>query len=77
MRVLIVEDEFFLAEASRAGLRHEAIVADFALGGSAALDRFAANDYDAITPDRDIPGTHSTETASRCRPCARPTTNPA
>jgi two-component system response regulator VanR len=56
MRVLVVEDERFLAEAIQAGLRHDAIAADIALDGNAALERIAANDYDIIVLDRDIPG---------------------
>lgn len=58
MRVLIVEDELFLAEALQAGLRYEAITADIALDGDVALERIAVNDYDVIVLDRDIPGTH-------------------
>lgn len=61
MRVLIVEDEVFLAEALQAGLRHEAIAADIALDGDDALERIAVNDYDIVVLDRDIPGTHGDE----------------
>ncbi len=56
MRVLIVEDEQFLAEAIQAGLRHEAIAADIALDGDTALDQLATHDYDIIILDRDLPG---------------------
>lgn len=56
MRVLIVEDEQFLAEAIQAGLRHEAIAADVALDGDTALDQLATHDYDIIILDRDLPG---------------------
>jgi two-component system response regulator VanR len=58
MRVLIVEDEEFLAEALQSGLRHEAIAADIALDGDEALERIAVSDYDIVVLDRDIPGTH-------------------
>ncbi len=58
MRVLIVEDEVFLAEALQAGLRHEAIAADISFDGDDALERIASVNYDAIVLDRDIPGTH-------------------
>jgi two-component system, OmpR family, response regulator VanR len=61
MRVLIVEDERFLAEALQAGLRHEAIAADVALDGDAALARIAVSDYDVVVLDRDLPGTHGDE----------------
>ncbi|MFJ6197394.1 response regulator transcription factor [Micromonospora sp. NPDC092111] len=61
MRVLIVEDELFLAEALQAGLRHQAIAADVALDGDEALDRIAVNDYDVVVLDRDLPGTSGDE----------------
>jgi two-component system, OmpR family, response regulator VanR len=58
VRVLIVEDERFLAEALQAGLRREAIAADVALDGDEALRRVAVTQYDAVVLDRDLPGTH-------------------
>ena len=58
MRVLIVEDEVFLAEALQAGLRYESIAADIAFDGDDAIERITVNDYDVIVLDRDIPGTH-------------------
>ena len=61
MRVLIAEDERFLAEALQAGLRQEAIAADVALDGDAALARIAVSDYDVVVLDRDLPGTHGDE----------------
>jgi len=61
MRVLIVEDEVFLAEALQAGLRHESIAADVAGNGDDALELIAVNDYDVVVLDRDIPGTHGDE----------------
>jgi len=63
VRVLIVEDEAFLADAIQSGLRHEAIAADVALDGDAALDRLAASEYDAVVLDRDIPGVPGDEVA--------------
>ena len=74
MRVLVVEDESFLAEALQAGLRHEAIAADIALDGDEALERLATNDYDVVVLDRDIPGTHGDEVCrivSRDHPAVR------
>ncbi|WP_061296429.1 response regulator transcription factor [Herbidospora cretacea] len=56
MRVLIVEDEPFLAEAVRDGLRLDAIAADIAGDGHAALDLLSVNRYDIAVLDRDIPG---------------------
>lgn len=61
MRVLVVEDEVFLAEALQAGLRHESIAADVALDGDDALERIAVNAYDVVVLDRDLPGTHGDE----------------
>ncbi|MFB7758625.1 response regulator transcription factor, partial [Streptomyces sp. NPDC056121] len=46
MRVLIVEDEPFMAEAIRDGLRLEAIAADIAGDGDIALELLNINDYD-------------------------------
>jgi two-component system response regulator VanR len=63
MRVLIVEDEFYLAEAIRDGLRLEAIAADVVGDGDSALERLGVNDYDAVVLDRDIPGVHGDEVA--------------
>src|SRR5271170_531861 len=56
MRVLIVEDEPYLAEAIRDGLRLEAIAADIAGDGDTALERLRINAYDIAVLDRDIPG---------------------
>src|SRR6266540_2742639 len=53
MRVLIVEDEPYMAEAIRDGLRLEAIAADIAA------------DYDTAVLDRDIPGPSGDEIAER------------
>src|SRR6187551_1151916 len=55
MRVLIVEDEPYLAEALRDGLRLAAIAADIALDGGAALELLAVNQYDVVGLDRDLP----------------------
>ncbi len=56
MRVLVVEDEPFLAEAIRDGLRLEAIAADLAGDGDTALELLSLNSYDVAVLDRDIPG---------------------
>src|ERR671935_15072 len=46
MRVLLVEDEPFMAEAIRDGLRLEAIAADIAGDGDTALELLRLNAYD-------------------------------
>ena len=61
MRVLVVEDEPYLAEALQSGLRHESMAVDVALDGDVALERLACNDYDVVVLDRDLPGTHGDE----------------
>jgi two-component system response regulator VanR len=65
MRVLIVEDEPFLAEAIRDGLRLEAIAADIAGDGNTALELLSVNTYDIAVLDRDIPGPSGDEVARR------------
>src|SRR4249919_2300646 len=63
MRVLVVEDEPYLAEAIRDGLRLEAIAADIAGDGHAALEMLSVNAYDIAVLDRDIPGPSGDEVA--------------
>jgi len=65
MRVLIVEDEPYLAEAIRDGLRLEAIAADIAGDGHTALELLSINTYDIAVLDRDIPGPSGDEVAER------------
>jgi two-component system response regulator VanR len=63
MRVLLVEDEPFMADAIRDGLRLEAIVADVAGDGHAALRLLEVNSYDIAVLDRDVPGPSGDEIA--------------
>jgi two-component system, OmpR family, response regulator VanR len=65
MRVLIVEDEPYMAEAIRDGLRLEAIAADIAGDGDTALELLSFNPYDIAVLDRDIPGPSGDEIAKR------------
>jgi two-component system response regulator VanR len=65
MRVLIVEDEPYLAEAIRDGLRLEAIVSDIAGDGDTAWEMLSINPYDIVVLDRDIPGPSGDEIAQR------------
>jgi two-component system response regulator VanR len=58
MRVLIVEDDPYMADAIRAGLRREAIAADVAHTGEDALDLVAGGEYETVVLDRDLPGIH-------------------
>ena len=63
--MLIVEDEPYLAEAIRDGLRLEAIAADVAGDGDTALELFAVHSYDLAVLDRDIPGPSGDVVAQR------------
>src|SRR3954465_14269747 len=63
MRVLVVEDEPYMAEAIRDGLRLEAIAADIAGDGDTALELLSINGYDIAVLDRDIPGPSGDEIA--------------
>src|SRR3954466_10395912 len=65
MRVLLVEDEPYLAEAIRDGLRLEAIAADIAGDGATALELLGVNAYEIAVLDRDIPGPTGDEIATR------------
>ena len=55
MRVLVVEDERQLADAIAEGLRRKAMAVDVVYDGADALERLAANDYDVVVLDRDLP----------------------
>src|SRR3954471_7736305 len=65
MRVLLVEDEPYMAEAIRDGLRLEAIAADIAGDGGTALELLSVNAYDIAVLDRDVPGHSGDEIAER------------
>src|SRR5271169_5304627 len=61
MRVLVAEDHERLARAVATGLRRYGMIVDVALDGDDALARLAANRYDVVVLDRDLPGTHGDE----------------
>jgi two-component system, OmpR family, response regulator VanR len=65
VRVLLVEDEPYMAEAIRDGLRLEAIAADIAADGDTALELLSVHAYDIAVLDRDIPGPSGDEIAER------------
>jgi two-component system, OmpR family, response regulator VanR len=64
VRVLVVEDEPYLAEAIRDGLRLAAIAADLAGDGDTALELLDLNPYDVAVLDRDVPGPSGDEVAA-------------
>jgi DNA-binding response OmpR family regulator len=61
MRILVVEDENWLADAIATGLRREAMAVDVAYDGIAGNERLGINDYDVVVLDRDLPGMHGDE----------------
>ncbi|MCW1824810.1 DNA-binding response regulator [Mycolicibacterium conceptionense] len=65
MRVLVVEDEPYMATAIRDGLRLQAIAADIAGDGDTALELLSINSYDIAVLDRDIPGPSGDDVAAR------------
>ena len=58
MRVLVVDDHRELAETIAAGLRREGMAVDLAWDGLGALDHTAANAYDVVVLDRNLPRLH-------------------
>jgi len=58
MRVLLVEDHAKLAMTVATGLRREGFAVDIAFDGRDALDHVAANSYDIVVLDRDLPKVH-------------------
>jgi DNA-binding response OmpR family regulator len=58
MRVLVVEDESFLAEMVAEGLRRASIAVDVAVDGAQAVQKLRLNEYDVAVLDRDLPGMH-------------------
>ena len=58
MRVLVAEDEKMLAGLVAEGLRKQGLAVDVALDGAQASELLAANDYDVLVLDRDLPEIH-------------------
>ncbi|GAA2771676.1 response regulator transcription factor [Streptomyces lavendulae] len=65
MRVLVVEDEEFLAEMIADGLRRDALAVDVAHDGVEALELLRLGDYDVLVLDRDLPALHGDEVCRR------------
>ncbi|TYK49200.1 response regulator transcription factor [Actinomadura decatromicini] len=61
MRILVAEDERFLADLVAEGLRKRAMAVDVAYDGAGALERLAVNEYDVLVLDRDLPSVHGDE----------------
>lgn len=58
MRILVAEDERFLADMVAEGLREQAMAVDVAYDGAGALERLDVNVYDVLVLDRDLPLVH-------------------
>ncbi|MGW6521671.1 response regulator transcription factor [Streptomyces sp. NPDC054962] len=58
MRVLVVEDEEFMADMIARGLRRDAVAVDVAYDGLEAVDKLRFSAYDVMILDRDLPGLH-------------------
>jgi DNA-binding response OmpR family regulator len=65
MRVLVAEDEEFLAAAIARGLRREGMAVDVARTGTDALDKAMVTPYDVIVLDRDLPGLHGDDVCTK------------
>ncbi|MFJ9638476.1 response regulator transcription factor [Streptomyces sp. NPDC101178] len=65
MRVLVVEDEEFLAGMIAEGLRRDAVAVDIAPDGPTALEKLRFGAYDVMILDRDLPGLHGDEVCRR------------
>ncbi|MBQ1092805.1 response regulator transcription factor [Streptomyces sp. B93] len=65
MRVLVVEDERFMARVLDIGLRREAFAVDVVHDGDSALEKVTVYDYDTVILDRDLPGVHGDEVCRR------------
>ncbi|GAA3080288.1 response regulator transcription factor [Streptosporangium carneum] len=68
MRILVAEDERFLADLVAEGLREQAMAVDIVHDGAAALEHLVVNDYDVLVLDRDLPRVHGDEV---CRELAQ------
>ena len=65
MRVLVVEDEFYLADAIALGLRRETMAVDVVGNGAKALTQVKFTDYDIVVLNRDLPGIHGDKICAR------------
>lgn len=65
MRVLIVEDETYLADAIARGLRECGMAVDLAADGKVALEKTGLYEYDVVVLDRDLPEIHGDEVCRR------------
>ncbi|MFI1384837.1 response regulator transcription factor [Embleya sp. NPDC020886] len=65
MRVLVVEDDAFLAKMISEGLRREALAVDVSADGLDAMEKLRFGAYDVMVLDRDLPGLNGDEVCRR------------
>ncbi|MDQ0775719.1 DNA-binding response OmpR family regulator [Streptomyces aurantiacus] len=65
MRVLVAEDERYMARVIEIGLRREAMAVDVVHDGDAALEKVSVYDYDVVVLDRDLPEVHGDDVCRR------------
>ncbi|GLZ80112.1 DNA-binding response regulator [Actinorhabdospora filicis] len=58
MRILVIEDEYSLADAIARGLRRRGFAVDVAYDGPTGYEAATVTRYDVIVLDRDLPGMH-------------------
>lgn len=58
MRILIVEDEYKIANAVKKGLEQESYAVDVAYDGDEGMDSATSGDYDLVVLDYMLPGEH-------------------
>jgi DNA-binding response OmpR family regulator len=67
MRILVVEDEKYLADAIAKGLTQQAYSVDVAYDGDSAFKTIEINNYDLIILDLNLPGVSGLEICQRLR----------
>ena len=72
MRLLLVEDERALADGLARGLRRDGFTVDTVYNGSDAMCAVAAQDYDIMLLDRDLPVMHGDLVCSMLRDAGHP-----
>jgi DNA-binding response OmpR family regulator len=72
MRLLVVEDEADVATELASSLRRAGFAVDVAVDGESALERLAANDYDLVTLDVNLPDVDGWEVVRQVRAGERP-----
>lgn len=65
MRILLIEDDAALAEATATGLRRASHAVDVAINGDDGLEKASINTYDVVLLDRDLPGTHGDDVCAQ------------